>query len=60
MMKKSLLNELKLTLKSHEQLNPKLWSEDGKIDPEVWRALDRIGKEWAFAKIPKRAIKDRT
>ena len=61
MMRRNLLNELKLTLKSHEKLNPKLWSEDGKLDPEVWRALDRIGKEWAqFAKIPKSAIKDVT
>lgn len=60
-MRRKLLNELKLTLKSHEKLNPKLWSEDGKLDPEVWRALDRIGKEWAqFAKIPKSAIKDVT
>lgn len=58
---KKLLSELKLTLQSHEKLNPRLWSEDGKLDPEVWRALDRIGKEWAqFAKIPKSAIKDVT
>ena len=29
------------------------------MDPSVWRALDRIGKEWAeFASIPKKAIKD--
>lgn len=56
---KKLLKELKLTLQSHEKLNPKLWSDEGKLDPEVWRALDRIGKEWAsFANIPKSAIKD--
>jgi len=55
---KKLLSELKLTLQSHEGLNPKLW-KDNKLDTEVWRALDRIGKEWAdFANIPKSAIKD--
>ena len=55
---KSLLAELKLTLRSHEKLNPKLWTNN-KLDPEVWIALDRIAKEWAkFAKIPKSAIKD--
>lgn len=60
-MNRKLLNELKLTLKSNDTLNPKLWSKEGKLDPEVWRALDRIGKEWAqFAKIPKSAIKDVT
>ena len=60
-MRRSLLNELKLTLKSNDKLNPKLWSEDGKLDPKVWHALDRIGREWAqFAKIPKSAIKDVT
>ena len=56
---KKLLGELKLTLQSHEKLNKDLWSDEGKLDPEVWRALDRIGKEWAeFASIPKKAIKD--
>lgn len=60
-MRRSLLNELKLTLKSNDKLNPKLWDKNDKLDPEVWRALDRIGKEWAqFAKIPKSAIKDVT
>ena len=53
MMRRKLLNELKLTLKSHEELNPKLWNEDGKLDLKCG-VLDRIGKEWAqFAKIPK-------
>ncbi|QBP06181.1 hypothetical protein [Synechococcus phage S-B68] len=56
---KRLLSELKLTLQSHEELNPRLWDDKKKLDPEVWRALDRIGKEWAeFANIPKGAIKD--
>jgi len=56
---KSLLTELKLTLQSHEKLNPKLWDDKGKLDPEVWRALTKIGKEWAdFANIPSSAIKD--
>ena len=55
---RSILKELKLTLKSHEQLNPKYWT-DGKLDPEVWRALNRISKEWSdFANIPKAAIRD--
>ena len=56
---KSVLSELKLTLKSHDKLNNKLWKENGKLDPEVYLALDKIGKEWAdFANIPKSAIKD--
>ena len=56
---KRLISELKLTLKSNEELNPRLWNEKEKLDMEVWRALDRIGKEWAeFANIPKKAIKD--
>ena len=56
---KRLISELKLTLKSNEELNPRLWNEKQKLDMEVWRALDRIGKEWAeFANIPKKAIKD--
>ena len=55
---KSLLKELKLTTQSHDTLNPKLW-KDKKIDAEVYRALDKIGKEWAtFANIPSKAIKD--
>ena len=54
----TLLSELKLTLKSNEDLNPRLWN-DGKLDPEVWRSLNKIGKEWAdFANIPAKAIRD--
>ena len=56
---RKILSELKLTLKSHETLNPKFWTPEGKLKPEIYLALDRIGKEWAdFAKIPKKAIKD--
>lgn len=56
---RKVISELKLTLKSNEELNPRLWNEKEKLDMEVWRALDRIGKEWAeFANIPKKAIKD--
>jgi len=56
---RKLLSELKLTLQSHEELNPKLWQNNGHLDPKVWRALDKIGKEWAsFANIPKSAIHD--
>lgn len=55
---KNLISELKLTLQSHEGLNPKLWNNN-KLDADVFRALNRIGKEWAnFANIPKSAIKD--
>ena len=55
---KTLLNELRLTLRSHDKLNPKLWKGD-KMDPEVWQALNKIGSEWAeFANIPKGAIED--
>ena len=55
---KSLISELKLTLRSHEKLNPALWS-DQKLDPEVWRSLNKISKEWAtFANIPASAIRD--
>ena len=55
---RSLITELKLTLKSHDQLNPKLW-KNKKLDPEVWRALNKIGKEWqSFANIPDSAIRD--
>ena len=55
---RTLLKELKLTLKSSDTLNPNFWDGE-KIKPEVWRALNRIAKEWAdFANIPKSAIKD--
>jgi hypothetical protein len=55
---RSLVSELKLTLKTHEKLNPQLWSGN-KLDPEVWRSLNRISKEWAtFANIPASAIRD--
>ena len=55
---RSLITELKLTLRSHETLNPNLWKKE-KLDPEVWRALNRIGKEWLnFANIPDSAIRD--
>ena len=55
---RTLLKELKLTLKSSETLNPNFWDGE-KIKPDVWRALNRIAKEWAdFANIPKSAIKD--
>ena len=54
----STINELKLTLRSHDQLNPNLW-KDEKLDPEVWRSLNKIGKEWSdFANIPSAAIRD--
>ena len=56
---KRLISELKLTLQTHKDLNSKLWTSEAKLHPEVWTALNRIGKEWAeFANIPKKAIKD--
>ena len=56
---KSLLKELKTTLQSHENLNPKLFNDKKKLDPEVWQALNKIAKEWgSFANIPAAAIKD--
>ena len=56
---KKLISELKLTLQSHESLNPELWNDEKKLDADVYRALNRIGKEWAdFANIPASAIKD--
>ena len=56
---KHLLKELKTTLQSHETLNPKLFNDKKKLDPEVWQTLNKIGKEWAsFANIPAAAIKD--
>ena len=55
---RTLIKELKLTLKSSETLNPSFWDGE-KIKPDVWRALTKIAKEWAdFANIPKSAIKD--
>jgi len=55
---KLLISELKTTLQSHDTLNPKLFT-DKKLDPEVWQALNKIGKEWAsFANIPPAAIRD--
>ena len=55
---RSLISELKLTLKSNETLNPQLWKGE-KLNPEVWRSLNKIGKEWAsFANIPASAIRD--
>lgn len=54
----TLISELRLTLKSHDELNPKLW-ENETLLPDVWIALNRIGVAWAkFAKIPQEAIAD--
>jgi hypothetical protein len=50
--------DLKLTLRYHNQLNPKFWVGES-IKPEVKEALLRIAEEWAqFAKIPTSAIQD--
>ena len=56
---KSLIKELKTTLQYHDTLNPDLFNEKKKLDPEVWQSLNKIAKEWAsFANIPAAAIKD--
>lgn len=53
------LVELKLTLQYHEELNPKIWKSNDKLDPEVKKALIKFGHAWAeFAKIPKSMIQD--
>ena len=50
--------EFRLTLKTHKELNPKIWT-DKKLDPEIATNLVKIGKEWAkFAEIPEDVIKD--
>ena len=55
---RTLITELKLTIKSHDTLNPKLW-KDETLDPDVWLALNKIAKEWAnFANIPAASISD--
>lgn len=55
---KELITELRLTLKSHDELNPKLWRGE-RLIPEISIALNRIGSAWAsFAKIPQVAITD--
>ena len=52
------LNELKITLEYHNELNPKLW-EGEKLKPEVREKLLKFAYEWAkFAKIPKEIIMD--
>lgn len=51
-------DEFRLTLKTHKELNPKIWT-DKKLDPEIATNLVKIGKEWAkFAEIPENVIKD--
>ena len=51
-------NDLKLTLRYHNTLNPKFWIGEA-IKPEVREALLKIADEWAkFAKIPLHAIQD--
>lgn len=53
------LSELKLTLQYHEELNPKIWKSEDKLDSEVKKALITFGHAWAeFAKIPKSMIQD--
>jgi len=52
------LEELKISLQYHNELNPELWIGE-KLKPEVRKALIRFGETWAqFAKIPKSMIQD--
>ena len=53
-----LVEQSKLTLEYHEELNSKFW--DGtNLKPEVRKHLLMIANKWAiFAKIPKSGIKD--
>jgi len=55
---KTVLNELKLHLQYHKELNPKLW--DGFVlKPEVRAKLLQFAEAWReFAKIPKDAVKE--
>jgi hypothetical protein len=52
------LNELKLQLQYHKELNPKLWN-DFELKPEVRAKLLQFAEVWRqFAKIPKSAVKE--
>lgn len=51
------LSELKLSLQYHQELNPKLWSNENKLRPEVRKTLLNFAYAWAdFAKIPRSMI----
>jgi hypothetical protein len=52
------INEIKISLEYHDELNPKLW--DGwELKPAVRKKLLEFADTWAqFAKIPPRMIKD--
>lgn len=48
-----------LTLDYHEELNPKLWSDEDTLDSEVFSALKKIGNKFIeYLKIPADAIED--
>jgi len=52
------LEELKISLQYHDELNPKLW-DDKKLKPEVRTALLKFADTWAdYASIPKNLIQD--
>jgi hypothetical protein len=54
------LQETKISLEYHDQLNPKLWDE-GKLKPEVRDKLLAFARAWSsFAKIPSELILDIT
>jgi len=55
---KKTFKDFQLTLKTHDELNPKIWT-DKKLNPEIATSLLKIGKEWAkFADIPDEFIED--
>lgn len=55
---KDYLQEIKLTLKCHDELNNKLWNGE-KLKPDVRKTLITFAETWAsFAKIPKSMFLD--
>jgi len=54
----SFLNEQKLTLQYHEELNPSIWKNE-KINDDVRKHLLKIAETWrVFSNIPVSAVKD--
>ncbi len=54
----SYLEELKISLQYHDELNPKLWNGN-KLKPEVRTKLLKFADTWAdYASIPKNLIQD--
>ena len=57
-LKEETINEIKISLEYHDELNPKLW-DGARLKPEVRKKLIQFGHAWAdFAKIPRNMIQD--